>query len=331
MAHPPREPGRLPPRITGSAHSRSWRWCSSRSASPASAGGGSFVDDFRTPGHGIAERDRPAATSASRPRRAIPRTSSSRSSRARCASPSAGPRSSGRSTTIAAQPHVTRRAEPVRQEQSPALRATGASPSCRSSTTRTAADAGQGAGRAARAGVRDRRARRRRGRRATAQVVDQAEQQHRPGRRADRRRGGDDRAHARVPLGGRDGADAGLGADRPRRRHAAAARSPARFADFPSFAPTLGVMLGLGAGHRLRAADRRPLSRAAGGRRRRRATPRAWRTPPPARRWSPRARSSWWRSPACWPPASRSSGAWASARRSSSPRSPSARSPCCPR
>ena len=57
------------------------------------------------------------------------------------------------------------------------------------------------------------------------------------------------------------------------------------FADFPSFAPTLGVMLGLGAGHRLRAADRRALPRAAGERRQRRATPRASRTPPPAHRW----------------------------------------------
>ena len=87
------------------------------------------------------------------------------------------------------------------------------------------------------------------------------------------------------------------------------------FADFPSFAPTLGVMLGLGAGidYALLIVGRYREQLASGDSV---GHWRAWPMRPPGPPWSRLARSSWSRSPGCSPPGSRSSAAWASARRS---------------
>ena len=108
------------------------------------------------------------------------------------------------------------------------------------------------------------------------------------GRRAHRRRARDHPAHAAVPLARRDGRDAPR---RAARRHGrpAAARDPGQAArparvrrdDRGDARPRRG--------HRLLAADHRPLPRAGRGGRLRRATRPARRPPPPARRSSPPA------------------------------------------
>ena len=96
-------------------------------------------------------------------------------------------------------------------------------------------------------------------------MVDQAEQTTAPGRRADRRGCGDHRAHARVPLGRRDGPHADLGADRPGGRAAAAAVRQ-RVRRLPQLRADARRHARARRGHRLRAADRRALPGAAGER-----------------------------------------------------------------
>ena len=102
------------------------------------------------------------------------------------------------------------------------------------------------------------------------------------------------------------------------------------FADFPSFAPTLGIMLGLGAGidYALLIVGRYESSWRAGQRRPRRA--RCERHSRHIGGGGRRDRRGGHHR-ACWLPASHSWGRWASARRSSSRRSRWARSPSCPR
>ena len=149
-------------------------------------------------------------------------------------------------------------------------------------------------------------------------------------RRADRPRGRDPRADARLPQRRRDAADPDREPDRAGRRHPAAAVR-LRVHRLPELRPDARRDARPRRGDRLRAADRRPLPRAARQRATTSSTARGSPTPRRERASSRRARSSSSRSPACSRPGSRSSGAWASARRSSWPRSPSAPSPSCRR
>ena len=296
------------PRGIGNAPSRSSpRSRRHRRRRPRSAAAPSSTASAR-PGRSPSRRST-SSPSASRRSPATPRRSSSPATRARWRATRRSPRPR---QAVKRQPHVTgvaplqlsaRRAHrlphrPVRQARpGPAARAR----------------------RAPRRGVGDRRSRpglevSRRG-----PIVDQAEQLSRAGRRADRPRGRDPRPHARLPQRRRDAADADRQPDRAGRRHPAAALRR-RVHRLPQLRPDAGRDARPRRRDRLRAADRRPLPRAARERRQRRAQrPRGQR----ARREpasSPPARSSSSRSPACSRPASRSSAGWASARRSSSPR-----------
>ena len=146
--------------------------------------------------------------------------------------------------------------------------------------------------------------------------------------RADRHRGRGDRPDAGLPLRGSDAAHAVRVAAVAGRRHDAA-HDRLGVRRLPELRSDPGRDARPRRRDRLRAADRRALPRAA----RRPATPwttpRGWRTRRPGPRSSRRAPSSSWRSRACSRPACRSSGAWDSARRSWSRRSPSAPSRSC--
>ena len=117
-------------------------------------------------------------------------------------------------------------------------------------------------------------------------VVDQAEQLAAPDRRADRPRRRGARAHARLPLGRLDAADADRQPDRARRRHPAAALRR-RLHRLPELRPDPRRDARPRRRDRLRAADRRPLPRAARGRRLGRAQRARRQRAPPGRRCSP--------------------------------------------
>ena len=150
----------------------------------------------------------------------------------------------------------------------------------------------------------------------------------RAGRRARRRRHRVRPAHAPVPLARGDVRDARRRARgrRPEPDDPAGGEGPDRD---PGLRDHHRGDARPGCRHRLRVAHLQSLQRAVGRRRRprrRRRRARTRRRAPPS---SPRASSSWSRSPACSRWASRSSARWASARPSRSPPSSSPRSPCC--
>ena len=139
-------------------------------------------------GHRVAAARSTCSTSASRRRRATRRTSSSRSSRARCASASGAPAIERDGRGDRRQPHVT--GAPTRSRaDSGQVSADGRIAFVAGAVRRHRLGARQGAGRAARGGVRDRRARRPRG---LAQRGDR-----RPGRAGDRARRRADRHRGR--------------------------------------------------------------------------------------------------------------------------------------
>ena len=216
-----------------------------RRCSPRTGSG--FSDDFSTPGHRVpagvrpARRALPGAGRRHRDRRLLRRAT------ARCATAERGrPRSPRRSAAIAGQPHVT--GAPTRCRRGPGLarRADRASRTVQYDAARRASSAPAPGERLADVAAITERA----GIEIVAQRPDR-----RPGRagdgagrRADRRRGGDHRAHARVPLGAPRCCSRSLSAGIALAGGMLLLTFGTRFADFPSFAPTLGVMLGLGAG-----------------------------------------------------------------------------------
>ena len=154
----------------GARRARRWR--------PA-LGGGSFVDDFRTPGTesqraiDVLDAALPGRVRRHRERRLRRRLGHAARARA------AGRDRADRRRRSARQPHVT--GAPSRSRRAAASsRADGRIAFVPVQYDDTAPDARQGAGRAARAGVRDRRAAPASRSRATAPIVDQAEQSTAP-------------------------------------------------------------------------------------------------------------------------------------------------------
>jgi RND superfamily putative drug exporter len=147
---------------------------------------------------------------------------------------------------IAAQPNVTSAVSPLSEEGAGQLSGDGRIGFITVQYDEQAGELGRGRRRPARGGVGARRRARHRGL-AQRRHRRPGRAGHRAHRRARRRRRGDHRPDRRLPLGGGDGPDARLGAHRAR-RGILLLTFGTRFTDFPSFAPTLGVMLGLGAG-----------------------------------------------------------------------------------